>query len=587
MACTQENSTALRDGALYLDAASAVGARVEDLLARMSLEEKLGQMCQVERGALITASDIQTYFIGSLLSGGGSGPAMNSPVAWADMIDDFQVQALNTPLKIPLLYGVDAVHGHNNVYGAVIFPHNIGLGCTRNPGLVKEAARITAVEMWATGAHWTFAPCIAVPRDERWGRTYEGFGETSELAEMMALAVVSGIQGESLDGRIDRLACAKHFIGDGATAGGDDQGDVLIDEVELRRIHLPGYIAAIDAGVGSVMASYNSWQGEKLHGHSYLINEVLKGELGFDGFVVSDWAAIDQLPGNYADDVAKSINAGIDMVMVPYRYKEFLTILKSHVASKRITQTRIDDAVTRILRIKFRMGLFEQPFSDPGRLSDFGGITHRNVARQCVRESLVLLKNENGVLPIKASSARLIVAGRNGNDLGAQCGGWTISWEGSRGTPTVGSTIFQALRQAAPQGVTVEYTESGAGVKSDDLVVAVLGESPYVEGGGDRSDLSLNAEDLALIERLSQSGARIIGVLVSGRPMIVTEVISKCDAFVAAWLPGTEGGGVADILLGAHSPSGKLNHTWPRAMDQIPINNGEQGLFSYGFGLTY
>jgi len=591
MACSKNYLAESSKGkAGYQDVSASPESRAADLLGRMTVDEKIGQMCQAERGALTQPGDINTYFLGSLLSGGGSAPSVNSPTTWAEMIDDFQVQALQTRLKIPLLYGVDAVHGHNNVYGAVIFPHNIGLGCTRNPGLVKEAARVTAIEMRATGAHWTFAPCIAVPRDERWGRTYEGFGETAELAEMMSLASVYGFQGEALDMRIDRLACAKHYIGDGGTSGGRDQGDAVLNESELRSIHLPGYISAVNAGVGSIMASFNSWNGQKLHGHRYLLTTVLKEELRFDGFIISDWAGIDQLPGDYRSDVLNAINAGIDMVMVPHNYQDFLLHLKDHVENGRISQERIDDAVSRILKVKFRLGLFENPFSSPSDLADFGGEGHRAVARQCVRESLVLLKNESQALPVTSDIKSIVVAGRNGHDLGAQCGGWSISWQGKRGNITVGTTIYHAVSRRAGSDVTVRYSENGSDITSGDLVIAVLGEDPYAEGAGDRTDLSLTAADQSLIENVSKTGATIIALLISGRPMIITDLLDDVDAFIAAWLPGTEGAGIADVLFGDYPPVGKLNHTWPRSMDQVPINQGEAAadpLFSYGFGLTY
>jgi beta-glucosidase len=345
---------------IYKDSTATLTDRVEDLLSRMSLDEKIGQMTQAERSSLQKDEDIDIYFLGSLLSGGGSAPTINTPSSWANMYDAFQQHALNTRLAIPLIYGIDAVHGHNNVSGAVIFPHNIGLGCSRNPQLIEQVAQVTAKEVAGTGIDWTFAPCIAVPRNERWGRTYEGFGETPELAQLSAAAAVKGLQGDSLSAPATILACAKHYIGDGGTLDGVDQGNTILDEQALRDIHLPGYVAAIQQGVGSIMASYNSWNGEKLHGQSYLLTTVLKEELGFEGFVISDWQGIDQLPGPYSSDVENSINAGVDMVMVPHRYIEFITTLKSLVSQGKVNESRIDDAVRRILTIKFRLGLFEK-----------------------------------------------------------------------------------------------------------------------------------------------------------------------------------------------------------------------------------
>ena len=382
--------------------------------------------------------------------------------------------------------------------GAVIFPHNIGLGCTRDASLVERVARATAEEVAATGIDWTFSPCIAVARDERWGRTYESFGETPELVSEMAAAAVRGTQPTI-------LACAKHYLADGGTAGGRDQGDAQMDEATLRAIHLPGYRAAVAAGVGSVMASFSSWNGQKMHGHRYLITDVLKGELGFQGFVVSDWAGIDQLPGDYASDVETSINAGIDMVMVPDRYPEFVATLKSLVQSGRVPQARIDDAVRRILRQKIALGLWEKPYADRALLPQVGSDAHRQVGREAVRKSLVLLKNEGRVLPLSKMTRRIHVAGRNADDLGNQCGGWTITWQGGSGAITTGTTILQGIRAGVLGGASVTYSRDGSGAEGADVGVVVIGETPYAEGVGDRTDLSLSAEDVAAV-RAVRSG---------------------------------------------------------------------------------
>lgn len=369
-----------------------ISERVEQLVSQMTLDEKIGQMTQAERNALTSISDIKTYYLGSLLSGGGSAPSTNSAQGWADMYDLFQQAALQTRLKIPIIYGIDAVHGHNNVFGATILPHNIGLGCIRNPQLIQEAARVTAEEVSGTGIDWTFAPCIATVRDERWGRTYEGFGETPELSISMADAMVRGYQGTNLSENGNILACAKHFLGDGGTVGGDDQGNVIDDEQTIRQLHLQGYVSAINAGVKSIMVSYSSINGQKMHGSKYWISDVLKDELGFKGFVVSDWQGIDQLPGDYKSDIQNSINAGVDMVMVPNNYKEFIQFLKELVNENKVSIDRINDAVRRILTVKFELGLFEKPFTDRSLTSTVGSNQHRDVARRCVRESLVLLK---------------------------------------------------------------------------------------------------------------------------------------------------------------------------------------------------
>lgn len=586
---------------------SSYDDKVNELISKMTLEEKIGQMTQPEQDALSDKRDIEKYFLGSLLSGGGSDPKSgNSLKSWTDLYDELQSHALKTRLGIPILYGIDAVHGHNNVLGAVIFPHNIGLGCSRSPKLVEEAARITAKEVRATGINWTFAPCVAVPRDERWGRTYEGFGETPELAKTLGEAAVKGFQGNDLSNPLSVVACAKHFIGDGGTVfqTGDfkegsnraplDQGDTRLSEKELREIHMQGYVTAIKAGVASIMPSYNSWNGVKCSGSRRLLTEILKQELGFEGFVISDYAAIDQLPGDYKSDVEQSINAGMDMVMVPRKYQEFFNTLAGLVREGKVPMSRIDDAVKRILRVKFALGLMDKsrsPLADRSLHNSFGSAEHREVARRCVRESIVLLKNQNRALPISKKVARIHVAGKNADDIGNQCGGWTIEWQGKSGDVTTGgTTILKALQQAVSQNTKVTFAKDGTGAEGATVGVVVVGETPYAEGSGDKTDLALDKEDVAAIENMKKAGIPVVVVLISGRPMIINQVIDKCDAFVAAWLPGTEGQGVADVLLGDYKPTGKLSFSWPRSMSQIPINVGDKNynpLFKYGFGLSY
>ncbi len=568
----------------------SISERVNQLMSQMSLDEKIGQMTQAERGALQNVSDIKTYYLGSLLSGGGSTPSTNSAQAWANMYDNFQSFALQTRLKIPIIYGIDAVHGHNNVYGATIFPHNIGLGCTRNPQLIQQAARVTAEEVSGTGIDWTFAPCIATVRDERWGRTYEGFGETPELSQMMSAAMVKGFQGTTLSDDGNILACAKHFLGDGGTQGGHDQGNVVADEQTIRQLHLQGYISALNAGVKSIMISYSSINGQKMHGSKYWITDVLKSELGFKGFVVSDWQGIDQLPGDYKSDIESSINAGIDIVMVPNNYKEFIQYLKELVAENKVSIDRINDAVRRILTVKFELGLFEKPYTNRSLTTTIGSATHRYIARQCVRESLVLLKNENNFLPLAKTVNRIIVAGKNANNIGNQCGGWTISWQGSSSETILGTTVYQAIKNTVSNTTQVNYSYNGSSAQPGDIGILVIGETPYAEGAGDRQDLSLDQEDLTAINNFKNAGIPYVIILISGRPMIITNVINDCKAFVTAWLPGTEGQGIADVLFGDYNFTGKLSHSWPRAMNQVPINYGDttyDPLFPYGFGLTY
>ena len=583
-------------------------AQVNELLARMTLEEKIGQMTQAEQDALHDLGDIETYFLGSLLSGGGSDPkAGNSLEAWTDIYDKYQARAVKTRLGIPILYGIDAVHGHGNVLGATVFPHNIGLGCTRNPRLVERAARVTAEEVRATGIQWTFAPCVTVPRDERWGRTYEGFGEAPELARDLGEAAVRGFQGSDLSNPLSILACAKHYVGDGGTTFGTgsfehpvthkrllDQGDTRVSEKELREIHMQGYVSTVRAGVGSIMPSYSSWNGVKMSAHKKLLTDVLKNELGFDGFLISDYNAIDQITPDYKQAIEISTNAGMDMFMVPTKYREFYTLLKELVQEGKVPMSRIDDAVRRILRVKFAMGLMDKNRShlaDRSLHKTFGSAEHRAVARECVRESLVLLKNAKKTLPLSKKLARIHVGGKSADDLGNQCGGWTIDWQGKSGQELPGgTTILKAIQQTVATGTKVTFAKDGSGAEGATVGIVVIGETPYAEGVGDTEDLSLAAEDLAAIDNMKRAGVPVVVVLVSGRPMIINQALEKADAFVAAWLPGTEGQGVADVLFGDYKPTGKLSFTWPRSMAQIPINVGDKTydpLFKYGFGLSY
>ncbi len=522
------------------------------------------------------------------------------------MYDSYQARAAQTRLGIPILYGADAVHGHSNVLGAVIFPHNIALGCTRNPRLVESAARVTAEEVRATGINWTFAPCVTVPRDERWGRTYEGFGEAPELARILGEAAVKGLQRNDLSDPLSVLACAKHFIGDGGTKFGTasfpnpagkrllDQGDTQLREAELRAIHLQGYITTVKAGVGSIMPSYSSWNGVKVSGSKRLMTDILKQELGFEGFLISDYAAVDQITKDYKEAIGISINAGMDMVMVPRKYEEFFNLLRELVKEGKVPISRIDDAVMRILRVKFAMGLMDKsrsPLADRRLHKTFGSAEHRQVARECVRQSLVLLKNERKALPLRKTLAHIHVAGKSADDIGNQCGGWTIEWQGKSGDVTPGgTTILKAIQNTVSQATKVTFSRDGSGANGADVGIVVIGETPYAEGVGDKEDLSLAAEDVMAISNLKQAGIPVVAVLLSGRPMIIAEVLGQCDAFVAAWLPGTEGQGVADVLFGDYKPTGKLSFSWPRSMAQIPINVGDKNydpLFKYGFGLTF
>ncbi|MGH9614393.1 MAG: glycoside hydrolase family 3 protein [Bryobacteraceae bacterium] len=584
---------------------SKYDAPARALLAKMTLDEKIGQMTQPDQMFLKSIDDIDKYHLGSLLNGGDSDPKSgNDFESWRAMYNRYQARALKTRLRIPLLYGVDAVRGHNNVIGAVIFPHNIGLGCTRDPGLVERTARVTAEEVRATGINWAFAPCVTVPQDIRWGRTYEGYSESPDIVKVLGEAAVRGLQNGGLSNPEAVLACAKHFAGDGGTTWGTgtpkvngvavplDQGDTRVDEATLKRVHLQGYITAIHAGVGSIMPSYNSWNGVRCSADKHLLSDILKREMGFQGFLISDYGALNELPGDYKTQVAESINAGMDMVMVPDKYELFIETMKTDIADGRIPMARIDDAVTRILRVKFAMGLMDAgrpELADPKLAKSFGSPEHRAVARQAVRESLVLLKNDHHVLPLAKTAARIYVTGKSADDIGNQCGGWTIRWQGQSGDVTKGTTILAAIRAAVSKNTRVTFSKAGNGAAGATVGVVVIGETPYAEMMGDRKDLHLAPEDVAAIRNVKRSGIPVVVVLISGRPMFLDNVLSDADAVIAAWLPGSEGAGVADVLFGDYKPTGKLSFTWPRA-SSTTLHRGDAGyetLFPLGYGLTY
>lgn len=576
----------------------AINKKVDALISQMTLDEKIGQMTQIDNDAIKNnPDDLKKYFVGSILWGGNSEIEDITAKGWAKAYDNLQDIALQTRLKIPLIAGIDAVHGHNNVEGATIFPHNVGLGATHNSKLIEKVAAVVAVEVKGTGTQWDFAPCVAVARNERWGRTYESFGENPDLVKKLGASFVRGMQGKNLSDKTSALACVKHFMGDGGTTNGKDQGNTEVDEATLRKIHMQGYIEAIKAGAKSIMVSYNSWNGEKLHGNKYLLTDVLKGELKFKGFLVSDWAAIDQLGADYISDIEKSINAGLDMIMIPNgpgqknNYIDFITLLKELVNENKVPANRIDDAVRRILKVKFELGLFENPMTDKNLTAQVGSKEHRQIARDAVRQSLVLLKNDNKVLPLSKNLKHIHVTGKSADDIGNQCGGWTISWQGKSGNViSGGTTILQAIKNTASKKTIVTSSADGSGAEGADVCVVVVGETPYAEMFGDREDLSLPKEDVAAIEKAKASGVPVVVVLLSGRPMLIEPELKKSNAFIAAWLPGTEGQGVADVLFGDYKPTGKLPHSWPKSMQQIPINVGDKNydpLFPYGFGLTY
>ena len=595
---------------VYLDAAAPIEARVEDLLARMTLEEKLGQMTQIEKGSL-QPGDVARYYLGSVLSGGGGYPrGDNSVENWVEMVNAFQDEALSTPLGIPILYGVDAVHGHGNLYGATIFPHNIGLGAANDPDLMERIGRATAEEMAATGILWNFAPVVAVPQDIRWGRTYEGYSENTDIVTSLGTAYLRGLQGANLADPLSVLATPKHFIGDGGTAWGSsttvgsrpyilDQGDMQVDEATLRLLFLPPYQSAIDAGALSIMASFSSWNGVKMHANQYLLTEVLKGELGFEGFVISDWGGVDQIDDDYYQAVVAAVNAGVDMNMVPYNALSFIDTLQMAVENGDVPMERIDDAVRRILYAKFSLGLFERPYPDPAWADLVGSEEHRLLARQAVAQSLVLLQNENQALPLSPEASVVFVGGDLADDLGAQCGGWTIEWQGESGNLTIGDTILEAIEASVSANTTVYHnrfgkfdnaTDEAGNPLIADIGIAVVGEMPYAEGPGDAENISLPGGQVTMLERMRERSRILVVIILSGRPLVITDQLGLADAWVAAWLPGSEALGITDVLFGNLPFTGRLPYTWPRSIDQLPfdfanLGSGDNGpLFPFGFG---
>jgi beta-glucosidase len=609
----------------YQDPRLPVSRRVEDLLGRMTLAEKIGQMTQGERGPVSEdPTVIASLGLGSVLSGGGSTPTPNTPAAWADMVDSFQRQAMQTRLKIPIIYGVDAVHGHGNVLGATVFPHNVGLGSTRDPALVERVGQVTAKEVRATGIPWNFSPCICVARDDRWGRTYESFGEDPSLVASME-TVIDGLQGRSpkdLASNKHVLATAKHYAGDGDTEFGTGEGDYTIDQGitvtsrrDFARIDLAPYGPAIaKRDVGSVMPSFSSvdWTEDgvgnptKMHAHRELITGVLKGSMRFHGFVISDWEGIHQIPGDWATQVRTGVNAGIDMFMEPDEFRQFITALTAEVQAGRVSQSRINDAVRRILTAKFELGLFERPFADRTHLSSVGSAAHRAVAREAAAKSQVLLKNAGAALPVKRN-AKVYVAGRNADNMGNQTGGWTLTWQGYSGNDhQPGTTILEGIREVAP-GAQVTYSaDASAPTAGSDVGVVVVGETPYAEGFGDvggplwafdpadnnvprePKTMDLKPGDRAVIDRVCSQIETCVVLVVSGRPQVIGEQLGSIDALVASWLPGTEGAGVADVLFGKRPFTGRLSLSWPRTVDQQPLNVGDPGYnpqFPFGYGL--
>ena len=572
-----------------------ISKKVSELIDSMTLDEKVGQMTQIDQRFLDTITDLSTYSIGSLLSGGGSHPKVNEPQAWLDMYNKYQEETLKNRLGIPLIYGIDAVHGHNNVYGATIFPQNIGLGATNNPELVYKISEATSLEVAATGIDWTFSPCLSSPEDYRWGRTYEGFSSDPVLVEKLGKAAVEGYQNALTNSGKKVVACAKHFIGDGNTEFGTgmnglvDRGNTVLTTDELKEKLLPKYQAAIDANVQTIMASYNSWNGVKCHGSKELLTDILKVDMGFEGFVISDWQGIDEIPGNYKSDIITSINAGVDMVMVSGQgqpYKKFMRLLKENVEEGSISMERIDDAVSRILKVKLRNGLFTNPIVQNDNLQVIGSDDHRNIARQAVRESVVVLKNEN-LIPISKESKSIVVAGRGADNLGMQCGGWTINWQGGQGDITIGTTILDGIKESVSTETKVIHSKDGTdlGNVSGDLAIVVIGEDPYTEFFGDKDNLDLLEEDIQTINNLKEKGYKVLVLLISGRPMNIADHLDNWDGFAAIWLPGTEGNGVSDILFGDFQSTGKLSYPWPINAEDGANAPKNDLLYNIGYGL--
>ena len=580
--------------------------QIDDILPKLTLEQKVGQVIQGDTGSL-TPEDVKKYRLGSVLSGGNSAPGplpYAETKAWLEMADKYYNASIDdedVEIAIPIIWGIDAVHGHANLKGSIIFPHNIGLGAMNNPDLIEKIASITAHELTVSGHDWTFAPTLAVPQDLRWGRSYEGFSENPDLVQSYGDRIVIGLQGEfgsenfMGNGRV--ISSAKHFLADGATENGVDQGDALINEKELSKVHAAGYYSSIPAGVQTVMASFSSWQGRKLHGDKELLTDVLKEKMGFNGFVVGDWNGHGQVPGCINTDCPQSLNAGLDMYMAPDSWKGLYESTLQHVKDGTIPIERLDDAVRRILRVKLLSGIFQK--GAPSTRANAGNENllalpeHRDVARQAVRESLVLLKNNNQLLPIDPSKTILVV-GDGASSISKASGGWTLSWQGtghSNDKFPNGESILQGIEKIVDDaGGKLIFSKDGDTSIKADVVIAVYGEDPYAEFQGDRENLAFipNGFDTKKLSTYKENGIPIVSVFLSGRPMWANTEINNSDSFVAAWLPGSEGGGISDMLFKT-DPSfdftGRLSFTWPASA--VVSKNNNQALFKIGYGLSY
>jgi beta-glucosidase len=579
--------------ALYKQASQPIDARVADLLGRMTLEEKIGQMALVDKNSLGRTEDIRKYYLGGILSGAGAKPRDNTPEGWRKMVTEMKQQAAGSRLGIPILFGVDANHGHGNVPGATIFPHSIGLGASRDSALAGAVAQTTAEELKATGINWTYSPALDAPKDIRWGRVYEAFSDDPVLNGALGSAFISG------SGK-DILTTAKHYLGNGSMLWGQsnhkrfqiDQGKARGDDYALDNEHLPPYKAAIAADVGSVMIGLNEWNGQRVIENHFLLTEKLKDELGFKGFTVTDWYGVYEYSkyNDYRSNVV-AFNAGLDMAMLPYDYKAFMTDMRRAVKSGEISQQRIDDAVSRILYQKFKTGLFDNPRTPD--LATVGSESHRQLARSAAAKSAVLLKNDGSVLPLPEDTGSIVVAGSGADNIGRQCGAWTVEWQGIDGNWLPGATsILSGIRQAAGPNTEVQYDKDGnfSMDQKADVGIVVVSEKPYAEGWGDNPNPAIEEADLKAIEKVRSVSEKVVVVMVSGRPLFITEQIGGWDAAVAAWLPGSEGGGVADVLFGSQPFTGSLPLPWPADAEQLPIGlygtaNGSSPLFDRGHGL--
>lgn len=555
----------------YRDTRLSSQDRAADLLGRMTMKEKVGQLALVDKNGIKDPNDITKYGIGGVLSGGGGNPDSNTPSGWWEMVSGFESYSQKSCLGIPIFYGVDGVHGHSNLPQATIFPQAIGLGATNDPDLVKRVSGVTAEEMAATGVYWNYFPSMDVAKDIRWGRTYETFGSDVGRVSTLGAAYIQGFQGVQISGIIP-MATAKHYIGAGATEWGTssnlsyqlDQGNAEIDESVLRAEHLPPFKAAVENGAGSVMVGLNSWNGEKIAGSHYLITDVLKEELGFQGIVITDWHGGSGLKRDECESWQAAINAGVDVIMLPEDYERYSSCMERAVTTGGVSKTRLDDAVLRILRVKFAMGLFDRTGGEPD-MSVIGSRLHRDTAREAVRKSLVLLKNENDALPIRKDARRILVGGSGADNLGKQAGGWTVNWQGGQGNLITGTSILAGIMATVSENTEVEFDREGAFSPDRgkaDVGIAVVGEDPYAEGWGDRDNPSLSQEDLAAVEKIKAVSNRVVVVILSGRPLDIKGVAGDWDAVVAAWLPGSEGEGVSDVLFGDYPFVGTLPLPW-------------------------